>query len=300
MRRFLVWTILLILLGLALGVGGWWAYNHYIARFQPVSVTRNQAEIQRELDQASWLSDGSGGAPLYVITYRDDAATQRFLREEGPRLRAAGIQTRVIVFARGEREGLVESTPAERATVAELWLTRNWDLYQRWNSTPSADWTAAGIAPADGDLARSSVVEGGRDFVRRISALLGQNGLSEGFPILVWRDPQGFLKACACAEPRSWAYVRDDLGVPDRPGGSVPAPTANPDVPTDAATTNPAYPADPYGAPQPATPGQPGSAPAPGQPGQPSAGQGQTQPPPPTPNLPTNEKGEPQEDTTFY
>ena len=118
MRRFFVWSALAALIGLILAVGGFWAYQHFYARFQPVTVTRNQAAIQQLLDESSWLSSGGGGEPLYIVGYRDSAAMQRYQREEAPKLRAAGVEVRIIVFARPDHEGLARSTPAERATVA--------------------------------------------------------------------------------------------------------------------------------------------------------------------------------------
>ena len=117
MRRFFVWSALAALIGLVLAIGGFWAYQHFYARFQPVTVTRNQAAIQQLLDESSWLSSGGGGEPLYIVGYRDSAAMQRYEREEAPKLRAAGVEVRIIVFARADREGLAQSTAAERATV---------------------------------------------------------------------------------------------------------------------------------------------------------------------------------------
>lgn len=217
MRRFLVWTTLLIIVGLALAGAGYWGWWNYFARFQPVTVSQNQAEIQRLLDDAPWVSPGDvTGSPVYVVGYRDSDALMRFQREEGPKLRAAGADLRVVMFARADVEGLAQSTAAERATVAELWLSRDWTLYRRWSDTPAANWTAPGLAPADGDLTRTAIVAGGRDFARRLGELLEPNGVREGYPVILWRDRQGFLKACACNDARSWAYIRDDLGAPDR------------------------------------------------------------------------------------
>lgn len=218
MRRFFVWSALAALVGLILAIGGFWAYQHFYARFQPVTVTRHQAEIQDLLDEASWLSSGGGGEPLYIIGYRDSAAMQRYEREEAPKLRAAGLEVRIIVFARPDREGLTQSTAAERATVAELWLTRDWTLYQRWTATPSNNWTAAGLPAADGSLARGAVVEAGREFIEQLTGALAGEGLRISYPLVIWRDREGFMKACACSDDRSWAFVRDDVGAPDRIG----------------------------------------------------------------------------------
>ena len=268
MRRFFVWSALAALIGLILAGGGYWAYWNYYARFQPVTVTENQAEIQRLLDESSWLSAGGGGEPLYIIGYRDSAAMQRYEREEAPKLRAAGIEVRVIAFARADREGLAQSTAAERATVAELWLTRDFTLYQRWTATPSANWTAAGIPAADGNLARSSVVEAGRTFVARLSENLGQAGLQARYPLIIWRDREGFMKACACSDSRSWVFIRDDLDAPERldPSDVAPGEPAAPlTYPGDGSPETLPYPTLPPMAPgnSPPVPA-PGVAPTPG------------------------------------
>ncbi|HEY1224287.1 MAG TPA: hypothetical protein VGE54_03585 [Brevundimonas sp.] len=271
MRRFFVWSALAALIGVLLAGGGYWAYWNFYARFQPVLIDQNQAEIQKLLDSASWVSAGGGGQPLYIVGYRDSAAMQRYEREEIDKLRAGGVEARIIVFARADREGLTQSTAAERATVAELWLTRDWTLYQRWTATPARQWTAAGIPMADGNIARSAVVEAGREFVDQLSGLLQQNGLQSRYPLIIWRDRDGFLKACACADARSWAFIRDDLDAPDRvaaPGSDPNAPglpdAIIPDVGPDGSLPYPTLPAPPAtGTPAPGTaPATPGAAPA--------------------------------------
>ncbi|WP_426041407.1 hypothetical protein [Brevundimonas sp. TWP2-3-4b1] len=302
MRRFLIWSALAVVIGLALAGGGYWAYWNFYARFQPVTISRNQAEIQRLLDEASWVSGGGGGEPLYIIGYRDSASTQRYEREETEKLRAGGVEARVVVFARPDREGQVQSTPAERATVAELWLSRDWSLYQRWTATPSRNWTAAGIPAADGNLARSAVVEASRQFVTRLNALLRDAGAPTGYPLVIWRDRDGFMKACACADSRSWAFIRDDFSAPDvvAPAGlGEPGPAIPPTVPTpgDGTPESLPYPTlgpiPPAGEAIPPLPGtaRPGAAPGttPARP---------TTPPRTTPAAPP--QATQQEDTTFF
>lgn len=301
MRRFFVWSALAAVIGLALAGGGYWAYWNFYARFQPVTVTRNQVEIQRLLDESSWISAGGGGQALYVIGYRDSAAMQRFEREEGPKLRAAGVEMRVLVFARGDREGLQQSTAAERATVAELWLTRDWVLYQRWTATPVNNWTAAGIPSADGNLARGAVVDAGRDFVGQLSRNLSEAGLQTRYPLIIWRDREGFMKACACSDARSWAFIRDDLDAPDRIAPAAPAADGQAPLPYPDGGPAPQglpYPTLPQVTPVPGqTPAQPGAA-------QPGAAQPGATPAPARPTqAPAPRKApEPrqQEDTTFY
>jgi hypothetical protein len=298
MRRFFVWSALAAVIGLALAGGGYWAYWNFYARFQPVTVTRNQADIQRLLDESSWISAGGGGQALYVIGYRDSAAMQRFEREEAPKLRAAGVEMRVIVFARGDREGLAQSTAAERATVAELWLTRDWVLYQRWTATSVNNWTAAGIPSADGNLARAAVVDAGRDFVGQLSRNLSEAGLQTRYPLIIWRDREGFMKACACSDARSWAFIRDDLDAPDRIAPEVPAAGADGQAPLPYPDGGPVPQTLPY-------PTLPQIPPANGQaPVQPGAPQPGATPAPPRPTQPPAPRKAPeprqQEDTTFY
>ena len=256
MRRFLIWSVLAALVGLVLAGTGYWAYWNFYSRFQPVTITRNQAQIQQLLGEASWVSGGGGGEPLYVIGYRDSASTQRYVREEIDKLKAAGVEPRIILFARADREGAAQSTAAERATVAELWLTRDWSLYQRWIQTPAREWTAAGIPAADGNLARAAVVEASRQFDARLTELLKDAGVQITYPLVLWRDRDGFLKACGCADNRAWPFIRDDLNAPDRVG------TATPDA--DAASA-------PYGGETPAPGSDPSALPYPNLPAIPPA-----------------------------
>ena len=88
MRRFLIWTLLAAIVGLALAAGGFWAYWSMYARFQPVTITRNQAEIQQLLDGSPYLSAERGGVPIWIVGYRDSEATQAFAGPEADRLRA--------------------------------------------------------------------------------------------------------------------------------------------------------------------------------------------------------------------
>ena len=306
MRRFLIWSGLAVVIGLALAVAGVWAYNHFYARFQPVTIDRNQAEIQRLLDSASWVSAGGGDQPVYVVGYRDSAPTLAWLREEADKLHAGGGDVRVLMFARPDREGAPQSTPAERATIAQLWLTRDWSLYQRWITTPVADWTAVELEPADGNLARSAVVDAGRQFQTRIGDLMRDAGVKAGYPLIIWRDREGFMKACACTDRRSWTFIRDDIGAPDAIGADAPL-EAQPEVLTPPAPVAPLDPSLPYPNLPPIPNGQTAPQTSPGQtapqarPTTPSARPTpRPAPTPPAPKGPQPPRAQQQDDSTFF
>lgn len=305
MRRFTLWTILLVTLGVLLAGVGYWAYWNAYARFQPVTVSENQAEIETLLNRSSWLSEGGGSRPVWFVGWRDGGIADRYQAEEFPRLRAAGLEPRVIVFAREDLEGAAQSTAAERATVAALWLTRDWGLYQRWMATPVRNWTAEGVPPADGDLARTAVVGAGRDFAEQLRELLEPSDVPEGWPLLIWRDERGFLKACACSSRRAWPFVRDDLGAPDAASPPTPAAPMAPAVPAEPGSPLPYPQVDPLAPvqPQPVPPVANGGPlpPARAAPGAQRQGQPRPRPAPrPAPPPPDSPKADPDEDTTFY
>lgn len=207
-RRWFVGIVMLIVIG---AVGWlWWTLD---LRWRPHAVTKDQAQIARILDGAGWVSPHLRGRQIYMIVYRDCAACTAVETAELGKLQAAGVDTRVIVVARPDDNGLVQSTPAERATVAELWTNRDWSLFQRWMAaTPASAWTASGIAAADGDVARTAVVEAGRNMLDELRPLLKHNGVNLGYPTLIWWTKAGAMHACVCDQPASLGPVASELG----------------------------------------------------------------------------------------
>src|ERR1700747_2618270 len=138
--RFAVGSILGLLIGAAIAGGLGWAYEYFWARFQPKILTKDVAQIQRLLDEGDWVSPGRPGRALYMVTYRDCDACLAYQRQEFPKLAAANVDTRVLVFVRPDEAGEALSSPSERSTVAELWINRSWDFYEKWTATPEGDW----------------------------------------------------------------------------------------------------------------------------------------------------------------
>ncbi|MFI4976274.1 MAG: hypothetical protein ACHP84_17185 [Caulobacterales bacterium] len=210
MRKIIPWLLLTLFVVAAGGVLYlFWSLDW---RWRPHTVGRNQTQIAQALEQSGWVSPHNPGPRLYIVAYRSCEACNSFAQKEFTKLQAAGVDTRVIMVARPDLNGLAQSTNAERATVAELWINRRWSLYQGWAASTPEAWTAAGVAPADGDLARAAVVEAGRKFAVDLPALLKPNGVGAGYPTLVWWTKDGKMRACVCDAPQTWGNVEKELG----------------------------------------------------------------------------------------
>ena len=147
-----------------------------------------------------------------MIAYRGCEDCARFEQANLADLRKAGVDTRVIMIARADVNGQAKSTPGERSTVAELWVNRNWKLYEKWAAAPIDNWPAQGIPAADGDVARSAVIEAGRDAIDKLQPLLRDNGIKFAYPLAIWWTPEGKMEGCACTDPRTFSFVSKDLG----------------------------------------------------------------------------------------
>jgi hypothetical protein len=203
---------LLVILVLGAAVVGGYAYWDLEYRWRPHVIAKHQDEIAKILEASGWVSRGPAGLKLYLIAYRGCEDCARFEQSELPVLQGAGVDTRVIMIARADVNGQAKSTAAERSTVAELWVNRSWKLYEKWSAAPVDNWPAQAIAPADGDAARSAVVEAGRAVVSRLKPLLADNGIRPGYPILIWWAKDGRMEGCACQDPHTYRFVRRDLG----------------------------------------------------------------------------------------
>lgn len=209
MRRFLAWLALAAVLIVAGAVVFlMWDLDW---RWQPHTIDKHQAEIAKALEQSGWVSPHLQGPKLYVIAYRACAPCSQFEAAEFARLQGEEVDTRVIMIARPDLNGQALSTPAERATVAELWVGRSWKLFQQWSAANPQTWTAPGIAPADGDAARTAVVQSGRSLVASLTPMLKANGVRPEEPILVWWTKDGRMRACACTSSESWGFVEKEL-----------------------------------------------------------------------------------------
>lgn len=217
--KYRAWAILILVAALA-GAGAW-AYWNYDLRWRPQTITKHQVEITKILESAGWASPGLTKGRLYMVSFRTCPDCLRFKAEEFPALHSQGIDTRVIEIARRDKNGLPKSTPVERTTVAELWIRHGtpgaWRLMEAWESVVPDAWTAPGIPPADGDIARSAVIEAGRKMTDDLRPLLKDNGVTVSdptgirYPTLVWWNAKGEMRACACEKRETYRFVRKEL-----------------------------------------------------------------------------------------
>ncbi len=174
-----------------------------------VSVAADQ--LADALQNGPWVSPGLSGPALYSIGYRACPNCIAYERSEFEDLHKAGIDTRVIVFARRE-----VSTAAERAVVADLACTREWPIYHRWMAdVEEAYYHQYGIPPApEGDTRRSACLEWGRIVYERVAAIMASNGWNMETPALYWQNKNGEWRFFAGDNARGKRLIRRELGVP--------------------------------------------------------------------------------------
>jgi hypothetical protein len=172
---------------------------------------QHEAEIAALLEGASWVSPGlSKDKVLYMVSWQSCPYCLAYERDDFPRLQAAGVDTRVIVYVRA-----ISSTPQERAGVAELWRHRSWELWKRFVRIPTSSWTAEGL-PADTDPTSVALVAKSQEFADNIRVLMSENGIGTrehlNLPTLIWRGKDGHLRGCGCEKVELRKYVLDELG----------------------------------------------------------------------------------------
>jgi hypothetical protein len=172
---------------------------------------QHEAAIAALLDDASWVSPGlSKDKVLYMVSWQSCPYCLAYERDDFPKLQAAGVDTRVIVYVRA-----ISSTPQERAGVAELWRHRSWELWKRFVKIPISSWTAEGL-PSDTDPTSVALVAKSQKFADNMRVLMSENGIGTrehlNLPTLIWRGKDGHLRGCGCEKVELRKYVLDELG----------------------------------------------------------------------------------------
>ncbi|MGN6423470.1 MAG: hypothetical protein ACTHLA_09200 [Asticcacaulis sp.] len=218
-RKAILWAMALVVIVPALIGGGYWIWWDQVEKYAPVTLSNpdDVSAIQSMLDRVDYVSpNGPANASarwVYLIGYRNCAPCNAYQRSEFATLQAAGVDTRVVMFARPDDGAQKQSTPEERSTIAELWLNRSWPLYLQWFNAPEGDWKATGLPVADDDMARSGVVWASREFVSELTPVLSRNRINTSYPLVIWRDANHQLRVCACASDKAYHFLREDFGV---------------------------------------------------------------------------------------
>lgn len=176
---------------------------------------KNGAEIEALLNRARWVSPGIKGPAIYMISFRTCPDCVRFKHEEFPKLHKAGIDTRVIPFARPNlSDGTPKSRVGERAAIAEIWERRNWAFFTEWSEIPVDAYDTLEDRPMDAekDPARMKRVEDARAWVADMRAALAKNGVQIAYPAILWkRDDQ--WRVCMCETAAQTKMILKELGV---------------------------------------------------------------------------------------
>ena len=169
-------------------------------------------EIKRLVETAGWVSPGlSKTKVLYMVSWEYCPPCEAFEKEEFPKLHAAGVDTRVIMYA---HKG---AGPAEEAGVAELWKNRSWATWQKFTAIPTSTWTAEGIPPAT-EPDRAALVKKSQAFADKMREYMSDNGIGTketlNLPTLIWMGKDGAVRGCGCENVETRKYVLQELGVP--------------------------------------------------------------------------------------
>ena len=187
-RRWFVFIVMLAVIG-----GGMWLWWSLDLRGSPHTLKKEQASLAYELQRTGWVSPHVNGKIVYVLVNGECIACGKFETGALEALQKRGVDTRVIVVAPAVIDAKTASSPEDRATVAEFWLNRDWNLYRRWRERSPA--TMAGEAPADGNAARTAVVETANRSAATIADLLKRNGVKFGYPMAIWWNKTGDMRA---------------------------------------------------------------------------------------------------------
>ena len=159
---------------------------------RPFAVEARAQELGRLLEAAPFVHKGNlNGPALYMVSFRTCPTCLAFKAGEKDALEAAGVDLRVIVYARADREGKARSRPEERALVAELALNRDYALYEAWHAKPNPEqfYQTAELPPgADGAPVRAALVEEGRALVEALAQIVADNDQDLAIPSLFWQD----------------------------------------------------------------------------------------------------------------
>jgi hypothetical protein len=225
-RKQLIAAIIWVIVIAAVAIAGVAAY--YTITVPDKKVVLGKASSDRVwalLKEANYVSpnypaaSGSSRA-VYLITYKGCKACAAYENSEFPKLRAAGVDTRVYVFTPPAVQPPAGQTKVDNAAIVELWLNRDWALYQRWINDPK--FTGDGVPPAD-DMARKYVLMATKDFYTEILAELPAKKPTDlHAPFVIVADKDGKAAVCFCDVETAYHHASDAFGLQGTGQPSIP------------------------------------------------------------------------------
>lgn len=192
----------------------WFGFGKPTVPDKPVTLKKHSAEIGQLLENAGWVSPGLDGPAIYKISFRACPDCVRFKQDAFPVLHKNNVDTRVIVFARADRNGKERSRVGERAAIAEIWQNRDWDLYSKWFDIPMSAYDTLEGRPADieGNAEKEAIIQQGREFDAKLRELLADNKVQLAYPAIIWKAGDKW-RVCMCEKPHQVEMLLKDLGV---------------------------------------------------------------------------------------
>lgn len=145
---------------------------------------------------------------IYQVSFRTCPPCVQAHKNLLPKLRAAGIDTRLVVTA---RRG--SSTADERAAVVENARRRDWDFTQPWwaNNSPRQFYAQSALPRIEGDVEREAELSALQDQVSTLADVLAKNGENFGFPTFFWRAANGEYKSAVGYNPAIADVILADI-----------------------------------------------------------------------------------------
>jgi hypothetical protein len=211
-RQQLVNAILAVIVIAALAIAGVVGYYYFFQPDKTQTLSKeNSDKMWALLKEANYVSPdypktGDANRAIYVVSNKGCKECRDYEALEFPKFKAAGIETRVYTFTPSAGQGA-----ADNATIVDIWLTRDWNLYQTWVKDPL--WKADG-APQNPDMARRYVLKATQDFYSQVRALIPAKTPSDVHPPMVmWATKDNLIKVCFCDNDRTYHNVTDDFGL---------------------------------------------------------------------------------------
>ena len=145
---------------------------------------------------------------IYQVSFRTCPPCVQAHNELLPKLKDAGIETRLVTTARRS-----SSTADERAAVVENARRGDWAFTQAWwaDNSPRRFYAQTKLPRVEGDVMRENELEQLQDHVSVLADVLAQNGQGFGFPAFFWRTANGEYKSAVGYNPAIADIILADI-----------------------------------------------------------------------------------------